>query len=103
MSDEKPKRWLEPAWVGVAVLLLGQVVMYGRAAERDDNTSAQVVELQAWRTKTEQRLSESDKQAAVAAAQVASELRFMNANLDALRRSLESRGIPVQAPTVSPQ
>lgn len=102
MSDEKPKAPFNPAWIAVGIVLLGQVVLYGRTAERDDNTVAQVIELQRWQSATEKRLSESDKQAAVAAAQVASELRFMNANLDALRRSLESRGIPVQAPTVSP-
>lgn len=106
MSDEKPKPPFNPAWIGVAVLLIGQLIfiggVYGSLNQQASNNAAEVVKLQAWQAATERRMAEADKQAAVTATQVASELRFMNANLDALRRSLESRGIPVQSPTASP-
>lgn len=90
-----------PSWVMAVATIVGQILFLGTVYQRGNDTAQQVVALSARMDKTDEWRAEYKRQMDVNAMAVEKELKFMNTNLDALRRSLESRGIPVQpaAPT----
>lgn len=91
-----------PTWIAVAILAVGQLVGIGMDVQRGNATNEEVADLKQWRVATEKRLAESDRTSAVTNKSIEKDLQSLNLNVDALRRSLEVRGVPIVAPVTFP-
>lgn len=88
---EPKKHPFNPAWIAVGVLSLTQIMGWGAFGQRATTTESQVVDLMAWRTVTDKRLSETEKSVAVSNAETRKDFEQVKAGIQALQSALMVR------------
>lgn len=90
-TSETPRAAFNPTWIAAGILVLTQLLSVGGSYQAFSDMRSWRVEMEAWRTKTESRLYEAEKNTAVSNKEFQKDMEQVKAGIQALQSALMVR------------